>query len=511
MASIPLPALDVRPPAPQANPLEQYQHLMALKNMQVMQPLQQQAAQQSVQSGALQLQQQQQDLKDQQGISKWFQSIDPKDPNAFDPATVGKTLANAGVSGKGIMAAQNQLLEHQKTVLAMNKDQIANQQEVSGNLSNAISGVIGQTDPQQRSQLLTSILQTAAQSNIIPPQQAQQMLANVGSITDDQLKAVQHGLGVGAAFMKSAASQQQAQTEADKLKAQENPQSTLYAPSEASVALGTAPGAAQIQAGKQQQAAAVAGADAKARMPYEMALAAQKQALSQGDPKAAGQLLVNGDATLAELKSRGATPDFIARTLFAARQLSGGKYNAQAADAQFDVAKSPANTGFFGSAGSLVSKGGTLDQLEAAAKDIPQGQIPVFNSLADAMEKAKGSGPIAKYASLMVGASDDYSKVMGGGTGSDSSRSQALNLIPANASPEARAAAIQGIRGAVGSQMESRIGGNPTLQRMYGSQLPAKAAAAGIGVGSVITQNGHQYKVTAVDKNGKPTSADPVQ
>lgn len=210
MASIPLPALDVRPPAPQANPLEQYQHLMALKNMQVMQPLQQQAAQQSVQSGALQLQQQQQDLKDQQGISKWFQSIDPKDPNAFDPATVGKTLANAGVSGKGIMAAQNQLLEHQKTVLGMTKDQIANQQEVSGNIYNGIDGIIGETDPNKRAQAITPLLQTAAKNNIIPPQQAAQMLANVGSITDDQLKAFQHGLGVSSGFMEAVAKQQEA-------------------------------------------------------------------------------------------------------------------------------------------------------------------------------------------------------------------------------------------------------------------------------------------------------------
>ena len=65
------------------------------------------------------------------------------------------------------------------------------------------------------------------------------------------------------------------------------------------------------------------------------------------------------------------------------------------------------------------------------------------------MQKATGSGPIAKYAALMVGASDDYSKVMGGGQGSDSSRQQALNLVPANASPEQRAASIEGIRGAV--------------------------------------------------------------
>jgi hypothetical protein len=40
-----------------------------------------------------------------------------------------------------------------------------------------------------------------------------------------------------------------------------------------------------------------------------------------------------------------------------------------------------------------------------------------------------------------------------------------------------------------------------------GSNPPA---SGGIGVGSVIMQGGHKFKVTAVDANGKPTSADPL-
>jgi hypothetical protein len=207
-------------------------------------------------------------------------------------------------------------------------------------------------------------------------------------------------------------------------------------------------------------------------MPGEMALAAQRQALSQGDPNAAGKLLVNGDATLSELKARGSTPEFIAKTLQAAHQLSGGQYNAQQADAQFQVAKSPANVAFFGSAKSLTDKGGTLDQLAQTAKTIPDNQIPVFNSVADWEKAATGSGPIAKYASQALGVADDYSKVMGGGQGSDTSRLQALNLIGAKLSPAQRAGAIEGIRGAVGSQVQSRVGSNPVLQRMYGAQQP---------------------------------------
>jgi hypothetical protein len=169
------------------------------------------------------------------------------------------------------------------------------------------------------------------------------------------------------------------------------------------------------------------------------------------------------------LKARGATPDFIEKTLSAAHQMSGGKYNAQAADAQFSVAKSPANVAFFGSAKSLTDKGGTLDQLAAAGKAIPGGLIPAFNSIADWERASTGNGPIAKYAAIALGVADDYSKVMGSGNGSDASRSQALQLIGAKQSPAQRAASIEGIGSAVRSQTNSRIGNNSVMGRMYGS------------------------------------------
>jgi hypothetical protein len=236
-----------------------------------------------------------------------------------------------------------------------------------------------------------------------------------------------------------------------------------------------------------------------------MALARKRQALSQGDPSAAAQLLVNGDATLSELKARGATPDFIAKTLFAANRLSSGKYNAQAADAQFQVARSPANLAFFGSAKSLTDPGGTLDQLLEAAKDIPDGKIPVFNSIADAVKAASGNGPLAKYAATALAVSDDAAKVQGGGTGSDTSRLQNLNLIPANASHEARVGAVQGIRGGVDSQIKSRIGKNPILERMYGSP-----ASSGGNQPATPAPQTHAFSLSAWQKanpQGDPNAA----
>jgi hypothetical protein len=213
-SSIALPALDVKPPAQQPNVLEQYAQLMGLKNQMAMQPLQQQAAQNEVQSSGLQVQQQQQAIKDQQGIANWYKNIDPTDPNAFDPVSVGKNLASQGVSGAGIMNVQQKMLERQTAMANLTKTQIANQQEISNNLYDGINGIIGQTDPQQRASAITGLVQTAAQNKLLDPQTAQQILSNPAAVTDDQLKTFQHGLGVSAAFLKSAASQTDAATRA---------------------------------------------------------------------------------------------------------------------------------------------------------------------------------------------------------------------------------------------------------------------------------------------------------
>lgn len=519
MGSIPLPALDVKVPQ-QPDLLEKFSQLQQLRGQQQAQqmqqqeaPLRMQALQQGVDTGAVDLQQKQIQLKDQQAMNaamkQWSQVSKPA---ASTPGTAPQASSlpdydslidlakKNGASFSAIQGLQKSVLGMKAQASTIAKDDAqagtANATALktkNGMLIDSLSGVANLPD-YQLVQGLLSTAQDLASKGLLDPQHVQmaQQLAQSGdpSAIRHQLNAQISGLGGFTKLVEDA----QKKVLLEQQQGKGDPSSPFYAPSDAAVAMGTAPGATQIQAGKAKQAAAVAGADAAARQPYEMSLAAQKQALSQGDPKAAGQLLINGDATLSELKSRGATPDFIARALFSARQQSGGKYNAQEAESNFNVAKSQANVGFFGSAKSLTDKGGTLDQLAEAAKAIPQHDIPVFNTFDDAVKAASGSGPIAKYASLLVGVADDYSKVMGGGAGSDTSRNQAIKLVPADASPEQRSGAIQGIRGAVSSQINSRIGSNPIMRRMYASPDSAQpsttsAAPAGLKDTGQTTKN----------------------
>lgn len=496
MASIPLPALDVRPPAQQPNLLDQYGKLMQLQQMQQQgqtqqqeAPLRMQALQQQVQGGAIDVQQKQQAQQDQQAVTKAMTDWDGKDYNDIYPLV----LKNGG-SAQAVIGLKQHVLQQQTQVATAAKDNadaahagIQATMQKNDLVTGAMSPLLdaSKIPDADLPQALQSTVQGLSQQGALDPQHAQAaaQLAQSGDPTKIRQGIAQFRNTLMAQSQITEEALKHSQTtrenaETGKINASIDPASPLYAPSAAAIAMGTAPGAAQIQAGEVKQAAAKAGAEENARMPGEMALARQKQVLSQGDPGAAAQLLVNGDATLSELKSRGATPEFIEKTLTAAHQLSSGKYNAQEADAQFQVAKSPTNVAFFGSSKSLTDPGGTLDQLAKAGKAIPGNQIPAFNSIADWEKVATGSGPLAHYASTALGVADDYAKVMGGGQGSDTSRLQALNLIKSNASPEARAGAIDGIRGAVNSQTQSRIGSNPVLGRMYGSQSTQQSAPA---------------------------------
>lgn len=82
------------------------------------------------------------------------------------------------------------------------------------------------------------------------------------------------------------------------------------------------------------------------------------------------------------------------------------------------------------------------------------------------------SGATAGFAQTALGVADDYAKVMGGGQGSDTAREEMLKGFAMASSPKQMEASIDAARGAVGSQMTSRIGSNKAMGRMYGDNLP---------------------------------------
>lgn len=460
MSSIPLPALDIRP-TQQQDPIESYSRVLQLRNILQEAPLRQQLLQQQVQEG-------QQNQAARQALNQVYAGAVTKDENGnptIDPNKLAQGLANGPAAYKtpevmkGITDFQKSRLELQTTAT----DLQTKQADMIGAAAAAVKAA--NYDPTLAHSLLDTLPQSPQlnqiRAQIDNPQTLRQMI-------DSAIKNSSKQREIGASEQTAGARQLTAQTEQQRLQAQMDPNSSLYAPSQASVAMGTAPGAAQIQAGEAKLAGQKSAAEAAARQPFELSLARARQAIQDGDPRSAAQLLISGDVAPSQIISA-RKPEFAQQAFQAAHEMSGGKWNAQSAEANFKVASSPANVAFFGSAKSLTDKGGTLDQLAEAAKDIPAHQIPALNSFDDWVKAATGSGPMAKYASIALGSADDYSKVMGGGVGSDTSRQKALDLFKANLSPGGKAGAIEGVRGAVNSQINGRIGKNPVLQRMFGS------------------------------------------
>lgn len=123
MASIPLPELDAHPP----NMLEEYARAVSLKGMmqqqqqqQAMAPLQQQAAQQSVQTGQLELQQKTLEMKDQENMRalapKYVQKDDSGNVVGYDANGYFNGLLSAGVNPGKVAALRSQQAEMTKNL-----------------------------------------------------------------------------------------------------------------------------------------------------------------------------------------------------------------------------------------------------------------------------------------------------------------------------------------------------------------------------------------------------------
>lgn len=195
-----------------------------------------------------------------------------------------------------------------------------------------------------------------------------------------------------------------------------------------------------------------------------------EQQAKQGDPKAAGAMLANGDLTLADMKTRGMTGKFMLETVNAAKAIDPSYKPADEMIAE-QVAKNPGANQFFGSANSLIAKNGTLDQVMDQGAKLPNHDFPIFNKVADAENYAAGHKEVASYLMTALGAADDYAKVIGGGQPSEHMQMLIFNKLNASLNNDMRKGVVDAMRGGVESQVKERIGTNKFLKRMYGYGL----------------------------------------
>jgi len=514
-----LPALQVQPPAPQPGALDQYGKVLTLQSLlggQKTQQLQQQGLQQGLvrgqqenESGAMQLQ-------DQQTLRQLAPQFVTKDsdgnPTGYDLAGLASKATAAGVSPMLVNQIQMGHADMVQKLAASDTSVRANEMAKNKASWEALESVRSIQDPAQRQQAyqqaLPNLQKLGVDTSKFPAQ-----------VPDDQgLNTFEAGLGQHAQVLADAQTlsdtvkntaqallaNMEAREKGSPLTKMEN-DPTMFAgeklPATMAYLQSKVNDPDPATASRAARLLSTAQVAKKTQLAMDASKKATEQAIADGDPRAAGQLLTSGVVAPSQIISS-RKPAFAQAAFTAAQQMQPG-WNAQKAEADFKVASSPAQVAFFGSAKSLTDAGGTLDQLKAAGNDIPQGQIPIFNSVADAIKASTGSGPIAKYASIALGVADDYSKVMGGGQGSDTSRTQALQLISAKQSPEQRAASIEGIRGAVGSQTNSRIGNNAVLQKMYGGTVTNFGTGGSAGGGATRSGPPPGATHTAPGSDGK--------
>jgi hypothetical protein len=156
-ASIPLPALGIKP-VEQPDLMQQFGQMQALKNQQV-----------RGQSEQLQLQQQQRAMKDQDILTKSYMD------SQGDLDKTALLAAQRGASPQSVIGVRQSAMESRAKMASMQKDQLANVQKTSEIVANGSNALL-QLAPEQRPQALQEMMQGFVQQQVVPPDQAQQIM-----------------------------------------------------------------------------------------------------------------------------------------------------------------------------------------------------------------------------------------------------------------------------------------------------------------------------------------------
>jgi len=215
---------------------------------------------------------------------------------------------------------------------------------------------------------------------------------------------------------------------------------------------------------------------AQAAQEHKIALDRQQKQMEQdvqaGDPAVIGQEMASGLVAPSQvLSARSMSRPFYSKVLSAANDASmkatGKPFDATQAEAQYKYALNPQTQNTLNMVDSLEKPGGVADILLEKGKALPTVGVPKFNSWEQALSYQTGGKEVPAYMPAAVDFADMYSKIMGGGVGSDSARLQALNLVLAAQNAPQRAASVETLKDTLKQRGGSMVRDNPTLNAMY--------------------------------------------
>jgi hypothetical protein len=214
----------------------------------------------------------------------------------------------------------------------------------------------------------------------------------------------------------------------------------------------------------------------------------------EGDPTPVAQDLADGILAPSQLPGR-FRPEYIGRIYAMAQQLArtqGKEFNPAKLEAEYQYAKSPQTQNTLNMISAITAPGGSLDIARSAALDLPALDQKTANKVFNATATEFGSPEATRFHTAMLGLADEYAKVMGGGTATDSGRQQGLDILKQDFSRGQLNAGIDTILADVHARGRAIVGKNPALNAMYPdftAQNPSPNPG-GPTIGEVRTING---------------------
>lgn len=213
-------------------------------------------------------------------------------------------------------------------------------------------------------------------------------------------------------------------------------------------------------------------------LAFEQAKERNKQAITDGDPKAAGSLLQSGLVSPQELISS-RKPQFAQAAFDEAIRLGGGTkgadgkwhggtWSAVAAESQYEYAKNPKTQNTLNLLTTMQAPNGSIAIARKQFDTIP-GKIDedTFNKILNGTITEFGGYPVTNFKAAMVSLADEYAQVLQGGAATETTLTQATDLIKAAYSKQQGDGAFDVIGMDMAARQKGMVRNNPALMAMY--------------------------------------------
>lgn len=447
---IPLAALAIRPPEQQPNLLDQYAKVAQLRQMQQEAPLRQQALQQNVQAGAQDIQMKQQQMKDQQAVTKAMQGWDGKDLDEL-PSMVLKQ----GGSAKAVFGLKNSILDQKEKLSKVDAATLANTATKNDQVLGKLQAVTSDPDDSTLPRRITSAAQDAVKSGLIDPQHAQQLQQMTANTQDP--KALRQQLDI---FEKSLMGQKEIFTQEQKsreTKAAENTSAAkVQEATNATTRLNAELPGGSMQPVEQKELGAYLaknpGKTAQDFAAWKASLAPQANVnvqMGPGGGKAplSDQIVDALGAPGAKLKLADVLP---ARAPIAVKNAAISQVLAKYPDfksSDYDIEKGVMKSATSGKMGDNLNSFNTAiehaKQLDAATDALDNGDIRALNKIGNTLGFETGSDKQTNFNVVKNAVSGEISKVFKGGQATDAEISHVMGPFDSANSPAQLKGAIK--------------------------------------------------------------------